>query len=80
MPQAHKGRAGLSVSGREVPNIGIDPRVTGNRQDQQISVMGFTNLPVQLAAEAKGDFNIISPIIMRVIMGVLLLIISLLLV
>lgn len=48
MGHRHTGVRGFSVSSPEAETR-IPPMVIGNMQDQQISVMGLTNFPTQLA-------------------------------
>src|SRR3546814_4033241 len=50
--QAQIGEAGLFVSGRPLGQIFRPPTERGNRQDQQTSVIGFTNLPLQVGPAA----------------------------
>src|SRR3546814_19238780 len=50
--QAQIGEAGLFVSGRPLGQIFSPPTERGNRQDQQASVIGFTNLPLQVGPAA----------------------------
>src|SRR3546814_12312661 len=50
--QARSGEAGLFVSGRPLGQIFRPPTERGNRQDQQTSVIGFTNLPLQVGPAA----------------------------
>src|SRR3546814_3003211 len=54
--QAQTGDAGLFVSGRPLGQILRPPTDRGKRQDQQTSVTGLTNLPLQVgpAASAAG--------------------------
>jgi len=53
--QAQIGEAGLLVSGRLPGQIFAPPIDSGKRHDQQTSVIGLTNLPVQVgAASARG--------------------------
>src|SRR3546814_16483637 len=63
--QAQIGEAGLFVSGRPLGQIFRPPTERGNRQDQPTSVIGFTNLPLQVgpAAWALGA-KAIAPITM----------------
>src|SRR3546814_20593928 len=54
--QAHMGDAGFFVSGRPPGQIFNPPTDSGNRPDQQTSVIGLTNFPLQVrpAASASG--------------------------
>src|SRR3546814_14146541 len=54
--QAHMGDAGFFVSGRPLGQIFNPPTDSGNRHDQQTSVIGLTNFPLQVgpAASARG--------------------------
>src|SRR3546814_701819 len=54
--QAQTGDAGLLVSGRPLGQILRPPTDRGKRQDQQTSVTGLTNLPLQVgpAADRKS--------------------------
>src|SRR3546814_16271125 len=54
--QAHMGDAGFFVSGRPLGQIFNPPTDSGNRHDQQTSVIGLTNFPLQVgpAASASG--------------------------
>ena len=51
-PHAQTGRLGFLVSGRLPGQMCAPPTDSGNRHDQQTSVIGLTNLPVQLAGSA----------------------------
>src|SRR5690606_14834822 len=48
------GDSGLSVSGRSEGQIFKPPTEIGNRHDQQMSVIGLTNLPVQRPGPASA--------------------------
>src|SRR3546814_20250546 len=50
--QAQIGEAGLLVSGRPLGQIFRPPTDRGNRQDQQTSVIGLTNFPLQVGTAA----------------------------
>src|SRR3546814_14003297 len=54
--QAHMGDAGFFVSGRPLGQIFNPPTDSGTRHDQQTSVIGLTNFPLQVgpAASARG--------------------------
>lgn len=53
--QAQIGEAGLPGSGRLLGQIFSAPTESGKRHDQQTSVIGLTNLPLQVgAASARG--------------------------
>jgi hypothetical protein len=47
LEQKQIGQSGLGVSSWSLKLTGTGPILMGNMQDQQISVMGFTNLPTQ---------------------------------
>src|SRR3546814_6220820 len=49
--QAHMGDAGFFVSGRPLGQIFNPPTDSGNRHDQQTSVIGLTNFPLQVRSE-----------------------------
>ena len=53
-PHRQTGRSGLSVSGRSEGQIFKPPTEIGNRHDQQMSVIGLTNLPVQRPGPASA--------------------------
>jgi hypothetical protein len=53
-PQRQTGSAGLLVSGRLDGQIFRPPTEIGNRHDQQMSVIGLTNLPVQRPGPADA--------------------------
>src|SRR3546814_463284 len=53
-PHRHTGRSGLSGSGRLDGQMSSPPIEIGNRQDQQISVIGLTKLPVQRPGPASA--------------------------
>src|SRR3546814_14638459 len=50
--QARSGEGGWCVPGRPLGQIFRPPTERGNRQDQQTSVIGFTNLPLQVGPAA----------------------------
>src|SRR3546814_12265627 len=53
-PHRHTGRSGLSGSGRLDGQMSSPPMELGNRQDQQMSVIGLTKLPVQRPRPASA--------------------------
>jgi hypothetical protein len=53
-PHRQTGRAGLLVSGRLDGQILRPPIEIGNRHDQQMSVIGLTNFPVQRPGPAEA--------------------------
>ena len=53
-PQRQTGRAGLLGSGRLDGQIFRPPTEIGNRQDQQMSVIGLTKLPVHRPGPAAA--------------------------
>src|SRR3546814_2825898 len=52
-PHRHTGRSGLSGSGRLDGQMSSPPMEIGNRQDQQMSVIGLTKLPVHRPGPAS---------------------------
>ena len=53
-PQRHTGRVGFLGSGLLDGQISSPPIESGKRQDQQMSVIGLTNLPVQRPGPASA--------------------------
>src|SRR4051812_39688542 len=57
-PHMQIGEPTFSISSCPILRIGMLPIVSGNIHDQQISVIGFMNLPVQVALVAAMAGNV----------------------